>query len=266
MFVDKNNTVYVLNRQENKIFIWNNNSVYSREILFDNITNPLFIFITNIREIYINHGSSIYQVDRWIPNTNSSVVTMIIDNNNTLYCSILNHHEVIKVCLNDNITTPTIAAGTGNPGSGPNELAGPMGILVDENFDVYVTEYRNNQIQLFSSGQLNGKTVAGDGSADVTITLNCPSGLTMDADKHLFIVDKGNHRIIGSGIYGYRCIAGCDGPGFYSYNLFDPWVLHFNNAGNLFVTDHTNYRIQKFLLLPNSCSKWIKYVLIKIVY
>ena len=152
--------------------------------------------------------------------------------------------------------TSTLAAGTGTSGSAPNQLASPLGIFVDDNFDLYVADCGNNRVQLFSSGQQNGKTMAGGGSSDGTITLNCPSGAVLDADKYLFIVDQYNHRVVGSGPNGFRCIVGCDGGGGAQSNqLSYPYTLGFDRDGNIFASDLNNHRIQKFLLSIDSCGK-----------
>ena len=106
----------------------------------------------------------------------------------------------------------------------------------------------NNRIQLFQSGQLNATTVAGNTSSTITISLNCPTGIVLDADKHLFIVDNSNHRIVGSGPNGFRCLVGCNGTGgSASDQLSYPMSLSFDSYGNIFVTDTGNNRIQKFV-------------------
>jgi len=50
---------------------------------------------------------------------------------------------------------------------------------------------KNGRIQLFRLNQRNGST-------KLTIKLIYPTGIVLDGDQYLFIVDQGNHRIIGS--------------------------------------------------------------------
>jgi hypothetical protein len=112
-----------------------------------------------------------------------------------------------------------------------------------------VADCGNNRIQLFRPGELNGTTE--------NITLNCPSDVKLDIDGYLFIVDRGNSRIIGSGPGGFRCIVGCSGSaGTASNELLVSRYFAFDSYGNIFVTDMYNNRIQKFLLEQNSCSKY----------
>jgi sugar lactone lactonase YvrE len=129
-----------------------------------------------------------------------------------------------------------------------------------------VADSKNNRIQLFQLGQLNGITVAGNESSTTTITLNQPTEIVLDADKYLFIVDSGNHRVVGSGPTGFRCLVGCsdDPKGSASNQLNGPTSLSFDSYGNMFVTDSENDRIQKFILSTKLCSKFNKNKIFKI--
>ena len=151
----------------------------------------------------------------------------------------------------------TTVAGTGSQGSTSNLLNGPFGIFVDTNFDLYVADCWNHRIQLFRLGQINGITVAGSTSPNLTISLNYPSHVILDGNKYLFITDDYN-RIVGSDENGFRCIVACLGGGSTSDKLSYPRSPAFDSFGNLFVADLNNNRIQKFWLLTNLSSSQIK--------
>jgi len=103
--------------------------------------------------------------------------------------------------------------------------------------------------------QRNGITVAGNGSEKLTIELYIPTGIVLDGDQHLFIVDQGNNRIIGSDENGFRCIFGCSGEsGSTNDKLSDPTSMSFDSYGNIYVTDTGNDRIQK-IVKNNICGK-----------
>ncbi|CAF4125817.1 unnamed protein product [Adineta steineri] len=188
-------------------------------------------------------------------NITASCYGLFIDINDTLYCSMANRHQVVKRSLNDPQTTSNrVAAGTGIKGSASNQLTYPGGIFVDENLDLYVTDCGNDRVQLFQSGESNGITVAGSTSLNPTITLYCPTGIILDAEKYLFIVDNGNHRIVGSALNGFRCLVGCYGAGSQSNQLNYPFSFSFDSYGNMFVTHSLNHRIQKFQYLEESCG------------
>ncbi len=267
IFVNSNDTVYVANQEKGEIVIWLNGSMNPTRIISGNWLNPLSIFVTTNGDIYVDNGDPNRRVDKWISNTNTSISVMFfsescyglfVDINDTLYCSLYYGHQVVKKRVDDNESGVTVAAGTGIYGSAANMLKNPVGIYVDIKFDLYVADCGNGRIQLFRSGQLNGTTIAGgDGSSTTTIPLNCPTGIVLDADGYLFIVDQNNHRIVGSRSNDFRCLVGCSGSlGSESNQLNYPRTLSFDSLGNIYVTDRDNNRIQKFLLATNSCSAY----------
>ena len=138
---------------------------------------------------------------------------LFVDVNNDLYCSQDSRNQVLKKSLNDPRKATSIIAGTGGSGSASHMLNAPNGVFVTENLDLYVADYNNHRIQLFRSGELNGTTVVG-AAAPGTISLYKPVSIVLDADGYLFIVDRGNHRIVGSGPYGFRCLVGCSQVGW----------------------------------------------------
>ncbi|CAF1283216.1 unnamed protein product [Adineta steineri] len=265
IFVNTNNTIYVANRQNKTIVIWQEESVNPTKIITGNFTLLNSLFVTSNGDIYIDDR---YEknggVQKWIAetsafvtvmNTNSSCWSLFVDIIDTLYCSMYFDHQVVKRSLNDPATNPNrVAAGTGIQGSDLNQLNRPYGIFVDVNLDLYVTDCFNHRVQLFQPGESNGITVAGSTSLNPTITLNGPTGITLDAEKYLFIVDSNNHRIVGSGLYGFRCLVGCYGWGSQSNQLNKPFSFSFDHSGNMFVTDQDNHRIQKFQYLEASCE------------
>jgi hypothetical protein len=222
------------------------------------------IFVTINGNIYVDNGLYNGRVDVWTPNATNSATAMyvigtcydlFIDINNNLYCSLAYYNQVVTQSLYDSANSSIIAAGNGTAGATSNTLNYPTGIFVDTQLNLYVADCNNNRIQLFTSGSLNGTTVAGS-TVTGTITLNCPARIVLDADGYLFISDYSNNRIVGSDINGYHCIAGCtNGAGSAPNQLSNPVGLHFDSYGNLLVVDRNNFRIQNFLLATNSCSK-----------
>ena len=136
-------------------------------------------------------------------------------------------------------------------------LSDPRGLFVDNNFDLYVADAANNRIQLFRQGQQNAITVAGSGSLNATIILIYPIHVVLDMEKYLFIVEQSNHRIVGSNEDGFHCIVGCTGSSGSSANTLNkPSSMAFDSFGNIYVVDESNNRIQKFLRLNNTLSKY----------
>jgi hypothetical protein len=265
VFINTNDTVYFTNFHRGQILRRLNNTKNSTLLTFENLTKPASIFVTINGDIYVDNGVSNGRVDKWSPISNTSVPIMyvnascsglFVDIDNNIYCSMNTLHHIVKGCSRDNWTIATIVAGTSSSGSASNMLDSPRGIFVDLNFNLYVADSKNDRIQLFRSGEWNGTTVAGNGSATPTIPLSRPYGIVLDADGYLFIVDRYNHRIVGSGPNGFRCLVGCLSSGSASDQLYSPATLSFDSLGNMFVTDAKNNRTQKFLLSTNSCGKY----------
>lgn len=186
---------------------------------------------------------------------NGFCLGLFVDIYGSIYCSVQLSNIVMKRAVADDANTTTIIAGNGTMGAAANMLAFPRGIWVDKKLNLYVTDSENDRIQVFPYGQMNATTIAGNG-APGTIDLDCPSGVALDGNGYLFITELYNHRVVGSGPDGYRCIAGCSRMnGSAANQLTRPRALSFDSIGNLFVIDGYNDRIQKFLLASNSCGK-----------
>ncbi|CAF1317185.1 unnamed protein product [Adineta steineri] len=262
IYVDTHNSIYAVNSPSGRIQIWLNNSISLSRTISGNFLDPHFVFVTINGDIYIDNGAMNGRVDKWVLNGNTSVPVMyvnsscwglFIDINNTLYCALGDQNQVVTKSLNTMSNITTIIAGTGCAGSTSNMLYGPYAVYVNTNFDLYVADRYNDRIQLFRSRQLDAITIAGDSSLTPTITLDKPMGIALDADNYIFIVDNHNHRIVGSGPNGFRCLVGCSTqPGSASNQLNWPQTFGFDSYGNIFVTDCANNRVQKFILLKNT--------------
>ena len=246
-----------------QILIWRNTSVSPTKTIVTNLSSSWSLFVTGDEEIFVDGGYANNRVDRLTSNGTrlpspmsvcSECSGLFVDTMNNLYCSQDGRHQVVRRSLLDQSNAMTIAAGTGSSGSASDTLNGPHGIFVTNSFDLYVADFYNDRVQLFRSGETNGTTVTGNGSIG-TIALRHPTGIVLDADGYLFIVDSGSHRIVGSGPDGFRCVVGCSGTSGTPLNrLTNPFTMGFDHSGNIFVTDRNNSRLQKFLLSNNSCG------------
>ncbi|CAF1457795.1 unnamed protein product, partial [Adineta ricciae] len=265
LFVDTNDTVYVVDQINSRTLIWFNNSINPTRTIYGDMSKPMCIFVTTSGDTYISDFKANNQTRRWSQNSNGSSLVMytssgcyglFIDINNTLYCSLYNEHIIVKKWLGNNASTVTPIAGNRSNGSGLNQLNNPCGIFVTIDFDLYVADYINKRIQLFQSGQSSGITVAGSSSINVTVKLQGPNAVILDADNYLFITDGSAGRIIGSGPNGFRCIVGCSGSsGSNTNQLSGPWNLAFDSHGNLYANEWNSYRILKYTLLNNTGVK-----------
>jgi len=263
IFVNSNNSIYILNREAGKIHIWQNeNDLNPTKSISSSLTDSSSLFVTTNGDIYVDNGYKGY-VNKWIVenetwisvmNVPSQCYGLFIDIYDNLYCSMAGNHRVDQKWSNG---TTTVVAGTGVEGSKSNMLNGPNGIFVDINLDLYVADMGNNRVQLFRLNQRNGTTVAGKKSANVTIVLFFPTGIVLDGDQHLFIIEAQN-RIIGSDENGFRCIFGCSGNGSPKSEVMFYVSMSFDSYGNIYVIDPENNKVQK-IVKNQVCSKFFSF-------
>ena len=259
LFVTRNNTWYTVTDGYTTIRSGTDGNVSS----IANASGGYSIFVAGDDNVY-TYDTSNSQVNRLsvgmtisqpVMYTSVPCRDLFVDTNNTLFCSLFDMHLVVSKSLNDPTNTLKVVAGTGCPVSTPDALYYPSGIFVSSNFTLYVADSSNNRVQRFISGQMIATTVAGNGASG-TISLSNPTDIVLDVDGYLFIVDQNNHRIVGSGPDGFRCVIGCiSGAGSASNQLLYPQSMGFDSYGNIWVADTNNRRIQKFLLKPTPCGE-----------
>jgi uncharacterized protein (TIGR03437 family) len=130
---------------------------------------------------------------------------------------------------------------------------------VDAAGSLYIADTYNQLVRKVSNGVIT--TVAGTGthgpsSGDngpaTSASLYSPSAVAVDSAGNLYIADTGNSRIrkvtngiittvAGNGGYGF---SGDDGPAT-SAQLYDPYGVAVDSAGNLYIADTLNGRIRK---------------------
>ncbi len=143
----------------------------------------------------------------------------------------------------------TVAGGNGS-GSAANQVDSPKGITIDDLGNLYVTERNNHRVQKWAPGATVGITVAGgNGQGDAANQLNQPMDVAIDANGDIYVADQLNHRIQKwvSGATSGTTVAGVSGTSGSAQNqLNEPLGIALDAAGNLYVADGQNYRIQKW--------------------
>ncbi|CAF1131584.1 unnamed protein product [Adineta steineri] len=208
---------------------------------------------------------------------------IIFDINNNLYVNDFGNHRVIFYPSNG--ATPTVIAGNGIAGSGMNQLNSPNGIDVDSNGTLYIADQYNHRIQKWLPGASSGTTAAGiTGSSGSSLNqLNKPQSVVVDSIGNMYIYDGDNRRVLqwpeGASIaYAYdskvdssgniyvpdfnngrvlkwtppsssgTLVAGqTSSSGSNANQLNQPSHVIFDLAGNIYVCDYGNHRIQRWL-------------------
>jgi tripartite motif-containing protein 71 len=147
----------------------------------------------------------------------------------------------------------------GSPGGAPGSFNSPDQVAVDSDGHVYVADRQNNRVEKFSS---DGKLLAVNGRAGrAPGEFRGPRGVAVDAAGHLYVADSGNNRIekFSAGghilaVWGRRHGDGAAGTGPGQFH--DPRGLATDRAGDLYVADHGNNRIQKLSPSGRLLAKW----------
>ena len=138
-------------------------------------------------------------------------------------------------------------------------LAAPEGVAVDTAGNLFIADSWNSNVRKVTPGGVistvagNGTPgYSGDGGPAASAMLNYPTGVAVDAAGNLFIADEANNRVrkvnpggvistvAGNGTQGY---SGDGGPAT-SAELYYPYGVAVDTAGNLFIADEGNNRIR----------------------
>ena len=119
----------------------------------------------------------------------------------------------------------------------------PLGVAVDEDSNIYVTDWESYRLSKFNSDGKLVKSVGGKGGK--TGQFDFPSGIALSQDNKLFVCDTINLRIqvFDTNLKFVFCFGKAgSGEGEMSW----PYDLTFDPAGSVYVADSGNHRVQVF--------------------
>ncbi|MBM4122297.1 MAG: hypothetical protein FJ249_06870 [Nitrospira sp.] len=147
----------------------------------------------------------------------------------------------------------------GQAGVDDGEFSSPTGIALDGDGNIYVADTDNHSIQKFDK---DGKFVArwGGEASDQEGLFYYPRGLATSPQGHVYVADSGNNRVQkfdqdgnvmqAWGKFGFAW----RGAGMGKFDV--PWGVATDKDGNLYVSDTSNARIQKFQSDGTPLMKW----------
>jgi tripartite motif-containing protein 71 len=182
----------------------------------------------------------------------------------------------------------------GSTGGLGGEMNGPSLVGTDSAGNVYVTDYENYRLQKFdASGNwdrtwgkdvdmttagtgfeictaASGDTCQGGTAGSLGGEIDGPEGVATDAAGNVYVAEDGNQRIQkfdssgnwlrawgknvnGGGVFGVCTVAGsclAGAPGGLAGEMNNPEGIAADAAGNVYVADFSNNRIQKFAADP----------------
>lgn len=147
----------------------------------------------------------------------------------------------------------------GCEGVDDGEFKSPTGIALDKDGNMYVADTDNHSIQKFDK---DGKFIARWGGEPGTEegSFYYPRGLATGQDGEVYVADSGNNRIQKLDSEGnYLHTWGKFGFAWKGADIgkFDvPWGVATDREGNVFISDTSNARIQKFTHDGTPLLKW----------
>ncbi len=187
-------------------------------------------------------------------------VDVICDGNGNLF--IVDNHRVRKVNTAGQITT---VAGNGSPAysgdNGPATQAGiaPYAVAIDPNGNIYIADADNRRVRMVDTRGII-TTVAGtgligyapEGQIAAQAALGFPSGVAVDTQGRLYIVDYNNkvvYRVVNGIINTFAgdyipAFGGDGGPALSAHLLF-PNRATVDATGNVYISDLGNNRVRR---------------------
>ncbi len=273
VIVDANNNLYITDTQNHRVQKWANGATQGITIAGGNgagadanqLNTPTCVWVDENENVYVMDAFN-NRIQKWdagsitgttVAGGNGEGTALNQFNkpggfyfrNNALYIVDAGNNRILKWILGE--TSGTSIAG-GTYGSAADQLANPTvngTIYVDANENLYVTDYINNRVQKFVSGNTNAITVAGgNGSGTSTNQLKAPNGIFMLPNGRMMISEYTGRRINMwvEGESQGTIVAGGNGNGSAANQFKSPRGNFIAANGDLYVTDMANHRIQKF--------------------
>jgi len=148
---------------------------------------------------------------------------------------------------NSRVVEVTAAGAASVLSTGSLTLNGPMGVAVNGAGNVYIADYGNNRVvEVTAAGVASVLSTSGlPGTTDGENTQGCsnaglcaPYNVAVDGASDVYIVDRGNSRLVKLTAAGVASVMGTG-----SLTLSYPTGVAVDGAGNIYVADYNNQRI-----------------------
>ncbi|CAF0968718.1 unnamed protein product [Rotaria sordida] len=264
LFVDYNQSVYIVDRYNHRIMEWKYGETSGRVVAGGNgrgnennqLSLPTDIIIDTNTDSLIICDAENRRVVRWpcrggtngetiISNVDCFGLTM--DDNGFLYISDDMKNEIRRWRTGD--THGELVAGGNGKGNDFNQFNRPTYIFIDKDHSLYVSDHINRRVMKWMKGATEGIEVVGGCSLENDPSqLSRPRGIVVDQLGTIYVADFENHRIMCwlKGVKQGNILVGGNGKGRESNQFDGPNGLSFDRQGNLYVVDCDNNRVQRF--------------------
>jgi sugar lactone lactonase YvrE len=217
IFIDNNYTLYVCDRDNDRILKYVVNATTGIVAAGDGtsgnsptrLNSPKGVAVDQMGDIIVGDSSN-YRIQQFPLGSTVGITVAInssvnilgqtrdlhIDVDNVIYVTDSDYSRIVKFYPYNGIGV--ILAGSSGPGSGPDQFNQPYGNFIDGNQTLFVADYGNDRVQMWTAGATNGTTVAGitSSSGSTLAKLNNPRAVVVDNNgyvisfpkKHMFTV------------------------------------------------------------------------------
>ncbi|CAF0769457.1 unnamed protein product [Adineta steineri] len=263
IFLDDNDTIYIADRSNHRIIMWEQNATIGQLVAGEawestrsmSLNMPQDVVVDKNGTMYISDGGN-RRVVRWRRDAEEGEVIIDHiqavgigqDDEGSIYVSEYADGRITKWNMNDDELNGQVIA---------TQLRQSNFLFVDQNRSVYSVGYMAHRIVKVSEDAEEPIIVAGqsDKSGRDLDQLAFPTGVFVDQLGTIYVADTDNHRIVRwpRGATSGNLIIGEHGVGSESDQLHNPSDLFLDRYGNLYVTDTLNNRVQKFMIDKSSC-------------
>ncbi|CAF1416547.1 unnamed protein product [Rotaria magnacalcarata] len=144
----------------------------------------------------------------------------------------------------------TIAGGYGN-GASLNQIGTSYAIYLDNQSNIYVSEYSNHRVTMWLNGNTTAGVVvaSGNDAGNEANQLQNPYGIYVNGNSTLYVVDASNHRVqkCEKGAKIGTTVADQSGiPGKWAFQFNTSTAIAFDQYGSMYAMDAENQRIQRW--------------------
>jgi sugar lactone lactonase YvrE len=180
IFVDNNYTLYVCDRENDRILKYEVNATTGTVVAGDGspgnsptqLNEPKGVAVDQMGAVIVADSSN-YRIQRFpigslvgttiAINSSANLLgqtrDLHIDVNNGIYITDSDYSRIVKFYPNNGIGV--ILAGSNGQGTGANQFNQPYGNFIDGNQTLFVADYGNHRIQKWPARSTSGTTVAG---------------------------------------------------------------------------------------------------------
>ena len=117
----------------------------------------------------------------------------------------------------------------------------PYGTTVNSKGQIIVAELKGNCVSILTAEGEKVRSICADATGKA---LNYPTGIAVDNDDNIYVVDNNNHRIVKFSSDG-KFIAAVGTKGSNHLQFQNPFGICFNKRNNmLYIADQYNHRVQ----------------------